>query len=117
MKDKQKPLLIFPTGTRTSTAEEVQNLKNGVSMFATKADAPIIPMVIVRKPKFLRFNRLVIGKPIYVNELKKEGQSNKELLNAISGKITNEMENLFQQYSYKKKNQNKPQDKKQLENN
>src|SRR5574344_3023059 len=50
LNEKNRPLLIFPQGTRESTPEEVQNLKNGVAMFALKTKAPIIPIVIVRKP-------------------------------------------------------------------
>lgn len=102
LKDKKKPLLIFPTGTRESSAEEVQNLKNGVAMFALKANVPIIPMVLVRKPKLLRPNRFVIGEPIDVSIY--QGQkANKEIYDEINAKITKSMEDMIEKYGYKKK--------------
>lgn len=57
-------LLVFPEGTRTSN-EDVQNIKNGVAMFALKTKSPIIPMVYLKKARIFRKNTLVIGKPIY----------------------------------------------------
>lgn len=93
LKDKKKPLVIFPTGTRTSSPDEVKNLKNGVSMFAKKSDAPIVPIVLVRKPKFLRRNRMVIGEPIYPN--------NFETYDQINDALTKQMEEMIEKYSYK----------------
>ena len=102
LKDKQKPLLIFPSGTRESTPEEVQDLKNGVAMFALKANCPIIPMVFVRKPKLFRRNRFVIGEPIDVSMY--EGQkASKEIYDEINEKITKSMEEMLAKYSYKSK--------------
>ena len=102
LKEKNKPLLIFPTGTRESTAEEVQDLKNGVAMFALKSNAPIIPMVFVRKPVIFRRNRFVIGEPIDVSQY--QGQkATKEIYNEINEKITKSMEEMIAKYGYKKK--------------
>ena len=102
LKDKKKPLLIFPTGTRESSAEEVQNLKNGVAMFALKANVPIIPMVLVRKPKIFRPNRFVIGEPIDVSIY--QGQkASKEIYDEINEKITKSMEEMIDKYGYKKR--------------
>ena len=102
LKDKQKPLLIFPTGTRESSAEEVKNLKNGVAMFALKANCPIIPMVLVRKPIIFRPNRLVIGEPIDVSQY--QGQkATKEVFDEINQKLTYAMEDMIAKYGYKKK--------------
>jgi len=94
LKDKKKPLVIFPTGTRTSSPDEVKNLKNGVSMFATKADAKIVPIVLVRKPKFLRRNRMIIGESI--------DPKNFENYDQINEQLTLQMEEMIQKYSYKK---------------
>ena len=102
LKDKQKPLLIFPSGTRESSAEEVQNLKNGVAMFALKANCPIIPIVLVRKPMFLRPNRLVIGEPIDISQYQGQKQS-KEIYDEINAKLTKSMEDMIATYGYKKK--------------
>ena len=102
LKEKQKPLLIFPTGTRESSAEEVQDLKNGVAMFALKANCPIIPMVFVRKPRIFRPNRFIVGEPIDVSIY--QGQkAGKEIYDEINDKITKSMEEMIEKYSYKKK--------------
>lgn len=95
LKDKQKPLLIFPTGTRTSSPDEVQNLKNGVSMFATKTDSLIVPIVLVRKPKLFRRNRMVIGESINPNDYENYEQ--------INNQLTKQMEEMLEKYSYKSK--------------
>jgi len=102
LKEKEKPLLIFPTGTRESSPEEVQDLKNGVAMFALKANAPIIPMVLVRKPKLFRPNRFVVGEPIDVSIY--QGQkASKEIYDEINEKITKSMEEMIKKFGYNKK--------------
>ena len=102
LKDKQKPLVIFPTGTRTSEPDEVENLKNGVVMFALKAKAPIVPMVLVRKAKFLRRNRLVVGEPIDITPFL-DKKADKETYAEIIQILGHRMEELIERYSYKKK--------------
>ncbi len=102
LKEKDKPILIFPTGTRNSSPEEVQDLKNGVAMFALKANAPIVPIVLVRKPKLWRRNRVVIGEPIDVS--KYQGQKlTKEIFDEINDQITASMEAMINKYGYKNK--------------
>ncbi len=116
LKEKEKPLLIFPSGTRESTPEEVQDLKNGVAMFALKANCPIIPMVLVRKPRIFRQNRLIIGNPIDVSMY--EGQkSSKEIYDKISEKITKSMEEMLVKHAYKSKKIKKKVNKEINENN
>ena len=111
LKEKNKPVLIFPTGTRESTPEEVQELKNGVAMFALKANAPIVPIVFVRSPKIFRRNRLVIGEPIYLTEYENQKPS-KEIYDEINAKITSSMQEMLEKYSYKKKTKEKNHKKK-----
>ena len=94
LKEKNKPLIIFPSGTRKSSPDEVKNLKNGVAMFATKADAKIVPIVLVRKPKFLRRNRMIIGNAIDTKDFKNYDE--------ICSELTKKMEEMIQEYSYKK---------------
>lgn len=102
LKDKQKPLVIFPTGTRSSTPDEVQNLKNGVAMFSLKSDANIVPMVLVRKPKLFRRNRLVIGEPIDISKYA-DRKNDKSVYEEINKELSGKMEKMIQKYSYKKK--------------
>ncbi len=62
LKDKHT-LGIFPEGTRNINEGEMLELKNGAIVFASKGDAVIVPMMLYRKPKFMRRNYLVIGEP------------------------------------------------------
>lgn len=72
---------IFPAGTRTS--EEDEAFKNGASMFSVKANAPIIPMYLVKKPKVFSKNTLIIGKPFYL-KLEENEKLTKEVLNKLT---------------------------------
>ena len=62
-----KPLGIFPEGTRNKGNEESDMLeaKSGAIVFASKTGVPIIPMAIYRRPKLFRSNKILIGEPFY----------------------------------------------------
>ena len=114
LKEKKKPLMIFPTGTRNSSPEEVQDLKNGVALFAIKACVPIVPMVIVRKPVIFRPNRLVIGEEIDISMY--YGQKpTKEMFEDINSRLTKAMEDMLEKYSYKKKSKKSKQKTENIE--
>ena len=50
-----KPLGIFPEGTRNKLDQaEVQEIKSGAIVFASKTGKPIIPIAMLRKPKVFR---------------------------------------------------------------
>lgn len=106
LKDKQCPVVIFPSGTRTSTPDEVENLKNGVVMFALKAQAPIVPIALVRKPKFLRRNRLVVGEPIDITPYLDRAKD-KAVYDEINNILSARLEELINKYSYKSKQKSK----------
>ena len=102
LKKKQKPIVIFPTGTRNSSPDEVQDIKNGVAMFSVKTHSPIVPMVMIKKPRIFSINKLVIGKPLDLS--KYEGMpANKELYDQISHDLMIAMENLIEENTKKKK--------------
>lgn len=66
LKDK-KPLGIFPEGHRNkSCSEEMLEVKSGAVIFASKANVPIVPMLLVKPIKLLRFTTLIIGEPFNV---------------------------------------------------
>ena len=67
LKNRHK-LVIFPEGTRNKVNDNLQELKSGCSVFAVKTKTPIIPMMLLKKAKFLRKNYLIIGSPIYFEE-------------------------------------------------
>lgn len=61
---QNKKIVIFPEGTRNKTETTViQNIKSGTGVFAVKAKCPIIPVIIEKKSKMLRKNRVLFGKP------------------------------------------------------
>lgn len=65
---KEKILTIFPEGTRNKTSEPLLEFKAGASVFAVKTNAPVVPMVIVKRGGFFKFNKVVVGEPIYFDE-------------------------------------------------
>ena len=68
LKDGHK-LAIFPEGTRNKTGtNQLQPIKGGSVIFAVKAKCPIVPMMILKKAKFLSRNKMIIGKPFYLEE-------------------------------------------------
>lgn len=106
LKDKQKPIVIFPTGTRKSTPDEVENLKNGTVMFALKSQSPIVPMVFVRKPKLFRRNRLVIGEPIDITPYLDRAKD-KNVYAEINDILSKRLDQMVKKYGYTKKEKNK----------
>ncbi len=64
-------IMIFPEGTRNKGDEsEMQALKTGLALFAAKSGAPVIPVLLYRRPKAFRKNYMYIGRPIDVVENK-----------------------------------------------
>lgn len=73
--NKNDQIFIFPEGSRNkSGSEEMTDVKSGVITFASRGDAPIIPMLIYRPPKPFRKNYIIVGEPMYV-----QGQNPKKL--------------------------------------
>ena len=61
---KDKQIFIFPEGTRNKTGtNEIQEIKSGFLIFASKGESVITPMFMYRKPKAFRKNYVIVGKP------------------------------------------------------
>ena len=59
-----KQIFIFPEGTRNKTGtNEIQEIKSGFLIFASKGETAITPMLLYRKPKAFKKNYAIIGKP------------------------------------------------------
>lgn len=65
---RDKILTIFPEGTRNKTKEPLLDFKAGASVFAVKTNAPVVPMYIVKKGFIFKFNKILVGEPIYFDE-------------------------------------------------
>lgn len=65
---KDKILTIFPEATRNKTSQDLLEFKAGASVFSIKANAPIVPIYIQKRPHFLGFNRIVVGEPIFFDD-------------------------------------------------
>ena len=61
-------ICIFPEGTRNKTDAEMLPFHSGASVMAIKCKAPIIPIVIYKKPRFFRCTHVLIGDPIELDE-------------------------------------------------
>ena len=90
-----KTVTIFPEGTRAN-AGDLSEMKNGLVMFALKTDSYVVPMIFRKKPKFLRFNTLVIGEPFKFSEIEefKGVKVNKEVLESASKLLSEKMQYL-----------------------
>ena len=59
-----KKLVLYPEGTRNKTGtSELQELKEGAGVFAVKTKSKIVPMIIEKKPRFLRRTNVIVGEP------------------------------------------------------
>lgn len=84
-----KHLVIFPEGTRGNSGE-LNALKDGVATFALKTDCYVVPSIFKKKPKFLSFNTLLIGKPFKFSDYDefKDAKITKELTHRASEILT-----------------------------
>ena len=95
---KGKKLVVFPEGTRVNNEnDELGEIKSGVAMFAIKGKVPVVPMYIAKKPKFLRRNRVYIGKPFTLEEFYDKKLTSEEMEQA--GKIIADKMNELREYA------------------
>ncbi len=65
---REEVLTLFPEGRRNKDNEELMELKGGMAVFAVMGKAPIVPMMLYRRPKLFQRNYLIIGEPIVLEE-------------------------------------------------
>ncbi|MBP3630745.1 MAG: 1-acyl-sn-glycerol-3-phosphate acyltransferase [Clostridia bacterium] len=69
---KGKTLIMFPEGTRNKQgSEDTKALKGGVIYFANKADATIVPVTILHRPKPFRFNKIIVSEGYKIDKSEK----------------------------------------------
>ncbi len=75
---ENKTLLIFPEGTRNASGDsQLAPLHEGAGVYATRCNAPLVPVMFYTKPTRYKKNYLIIGKPYSFDYL--NGKSNKEI--------------------------------------
>lgn len=99
-----KAICMFPEGTRVSS-EEGGEVKTGLAMIALKTKSPIVPCIIVKKPRLFRPNKMVVGKAFNLSEMEefKDKKVDKELIEKATVYIT-EVFNELRESNRKKKN-------------
>ncbi len=60
--NSDKPLFLFPEGTRNPNVDCLQDFHTGVAFYALKTHAPIVPYYIWEKSRIFRKNYIVVGK-------------------------------------------------------
>jgi len=61
-------ICIFPEGTRNKMGVELQPFRHGAAAIAIKAKAPIIPMMLYKKPRYFRIAHVLMGEPVELTE-------------------------------------------------
>ena len=59
-----RPILIFPEGTRVSEDEAI-SAKGGLSMLSVRTNSPIVPVYLDGGKKFFRRTCIVFGEPYH----------------------------------------------------
>ncbi|MDL2217308.1 1-acyl-sn-glycerol-3-phosphate acyltransferase [Christensenellaceae bacterium OttesenSCG-928-M15] len=76
---------IFPEGKRTIT-DSMDALEKGAAFLASRSDVPVVPMYIARNSYESRRIVMVVGAPIYANDLKGSIPKS-QLVNVFNDKI------------------------------
>ena len=86
-----KKLVIFPEGTRNKTkTDKLQEIKGGAGVFALKAKVPVVPVMILKKPKLFRKTKLLVGKPFTLEEFENQKLTD-NVVSKIDAVITQKM--------------------------
>ena len=86
-------LAIYPEGRRNKVSEELQSFESGSAMLALRAKAPIVPVVIYKRPKLFRKNYAIIGEPFELSEYYGVKLTD-EILREADNKISERMKQL-----------------------
>lgn len=64
--NQRKHVCIFPQGTREEAGVIDEGVvKDGIALFSLRTGTPVLPMVIIKKPKIFRPNRIIVGELLY----------------------------------------------------
>lgn len=64
--NKKQHICIFPQGTRSKVGEIDESVvKDGIALFSLRTGTPVLPMVILKKPRIFRPNKIIVGELLY----------------------------------------------------
>jgi 1-acyl-sn-glycerol-3-phosphate acyltransferase len=89
---KGQGLVIFPEGTRSKTGQLGKGM-SGVGFFALRSQATVVPCAIIGPYKVGKKVKIVYGKPIDMDTLRKEKQDVKVVTDQIMQSIKQLIEN------------------------
>ncbi len=73
-------LVIFPEGTRNKTGTtDLQEIKGGAVVFAVRAKCPIVPAMLLKKPRLFRKTKIIVGKPFELSEFYEKKLSDEDI--------------------------------------
>ncbi len=87
-------LSMFPEGTRRKPGKPAE-VKPGLAMLAIRAKCPVLPAVVVGKPRFLNKMKVIYGKPIDLSEYYGKDLANEDYIQ-ISEMLMKETEKLME---------------------
>lgn len=61
-------IALFPEGTRNKIGADLLPFHHGAAMMSIKTKAPIVPIMIYKKPRFFRMSHILIGEPFELTE-------------------------------------------------
>ena len=97
---------IFPEGHINFDMSLDGNIKEGAATLSLLTNSPIIPFVFVNQYRYFRFNKVVMGKPIYPSDyFDKSEPINAEKIDKYNKIIYNEFKSLYD-LSLGKRNKN-----------
>lgn len=89
----EKCICLYPEGTRNKTGKnELLPFKGGVSMFALKSGASILPIVTLYRPRAFRKNYMLVGEEIPAEF---EGKVTTEVVEQYTQNLQNIMQNML----------------------
>ena len=93
-----KKLVIFPEGPRNNNEDmQLGQVKQGTAMMAIKAKVPVVPMFVLKKPKFGRRNKVFVGEPFTLEQFYGKKLGGEEL--EAASKIVEEKINELREYA------------------
>lgn len=109
LKDGHK-LAIYPEGTRNKTgSNELQEIKGGTVVFAVKAKCPIVPIMMLKKPKIFSKTKIIVGKPFTLEEFygqKLTDEVIEQMGNLVRSKMIEQQQELIKLTTKKQKGKN-----------